>query len=116
MPPDDNISFFNSQRILQRLNRTTLIFIVLMFNYGWLKWFDVKGIVVEKQKYKIPARIFFWIVTILVIYQVGGDAWHESKETMRSFLALNMFFSLLMSYSYIFGKKPGNLVLFKFFD
>ena len=24
MPPDDNISFFNSQRTLQRLNRTTL--------------------------------------------------------------------------------------------
>lgn len=92
------------------------ICIVLTFNYVWLKWCDVKGVVVEKQKYKIPARVFFWVITILVIYQVGGDAWHESKETMRSFLALNMFFSLLMSYSYVFGKKHGNLVLFKFFD
>lgn len=92
------------------------ISLILSFNYVWLKWSDVKGIIVEKQKYKIPGRIFFWVIALLVIYQVGSDAWFERKDFIRDFLSLNMFFSLLMTYSYVFGKTHGNLVLFKFFD
>lgn len=92
------------------------ILIILSFNYVWLKWTaEMKGVITEKEKFKVPARSLFDLIALVTALQVGADIFLERKND-RIILSLNLFFSLLMSYSYLFGKKYGRIVLFKFID
>lgn len=92
------------------------ITIILSFNYILLKWTDeMEGIITKKESYKVPARSLFILIMLTAIVQITRDAFLEIKND-RILLSFNLFFSLLMSYSYLFGKRYGRIVLFRFFD
>jgi hypothetical protein len=92
------------------------IMIILSFNYIFLKWTGgMEGIITKKERYKVPARSLFILIMLTAIVQIARDAFLEIKSD-RILLSFNLFFSLLMSYSYLFGKRYGRIVLFRFFD
>ncbi len=92
------------------------IMIILTFNYISLKWTDeMEGVIAKKERYKVPARSLFILIMLTAVLQIGRDAFLEIKSD-RMLLSFNLFFSLLMSYSYLFGKRYGRIVLFRFFD
>lgn len=75
----------------------------------------MEGIITKKERYKVPARSLFILIMLTAIVQIARDAFLEIKSD-RILLSFNLFFSLLMSYSYLFGKRYGRIVLFRFFD
>lgn len=91
----------------------TMFLIPIVFHSIWTKWAEeIKGVYKGKNRFVFVRSLVLYSVITLTIYEIITFKIHKNMD--RIDLVFLMLFSLILFYSYFFGKKHTIFNYFKF--